>query len=298
MQDRRKERRRAVREALLVWDNRDNSFIGQVADMTQEGVMLVCRDPIAPETILYAQMTLPFEVDGFEFINLQLECRRCEPSREKGIYRVGFRFQNLLPESRKVLSMFIQFWRDNRASYSAAAGGTAEPGVKQFPAEAKGDTIDHVEAGSAEDSVPMEPHQPAAAEAPEVENSEPSGDKSMQDRRKQTRKLARDFLFVWNTADDTLIGQVADLSMSGMLLLSKKQIRPGTSYHCRISLPEAAERRNAIELQLESRWCRINESSGIYHIGCEFVGLPREAKAALTKLISSMKKKADVKVPV
>ncbi len=118
MQEKRRESRRAVEELILVWDNRDNSLVGQVADMTENGVQLVSRRSVEVGLTLYCQMDLPFVVDGFEFLNIELICRRCSASEVGDVYSCGFEFRNLLPETRTALRRFIQVWRpkDNPSS--------------------------------------------------------------------------------------------------------------------------------------------------------------------------------------
>jgi hypothetical protein len=120
MQEKRREPRRVVKELILVWDNRDNSLVGQVADMTENGVQLVSRWPVEVGSTLYCQMDLPYEVDGFEFLNIELFCRRCSVSDVGDVYACGFEFRNLLPETKTALRRFIQTWRpEDRLSSSA-----------------------------------------------------------------------------------------------------------------------------------------------------------------------------------
>jgi hypothetical protein len=119
MQEKRRESRRAVEDLILVWDNRDNSLIGQVVDMTEGGVQLVSRRPIEVGSTLYCQMDLPFVVDGFEFLNIELICRRCSVSDVGDVFGCGFEFRNLLPETKTALRRFIQIWRPEKRPSSS-----------------------------------------------------------------------------------------------------------------------------------------------------------------------------------
>jgi hypothetical protein len=111
MKEKRKETRRPVDEYLFVWDNRDNSLVGQVVDMTVSGIMLLTREPIEPNQTLYCQMTLPELTDGFQFINLELHSRWCTRNDVGLTFKVGFEMRNLSPESKAVVRRFIQTWR-------------------------------------------------------------------------------------------------------------------------------------------------------------------------------------------
>lgn len=115
MQEKRKEARRTVEDPIFVWDNRDNSLVGQVADMTQQGVMLICRKPLEVGSVLYCQMDLPYTVDQFDFVNIELHCKRCVANEVGDAFNVGFEFRNLLPESKTALRKFIQIWRPENA---------------------------------------------------------------------------------------------------------------------------------------------------------------------------------------
>jgi c-di-GMP-binding flagellar brake protein YcgR len=111
----------------------------------------------------------------------------------------------------------------------------------------------------------------------------------MQERRRETRQLAKDYLFVWNREDESLVGQVANLTASGAMLLSNDEVKPGALLRCRMTMPQPIDNVDFIEFEAESRWCEKNDRSGVYRVGLQFSSISTKHREILSQLIKSWK---------
>jgi len=114
MGERRRHARRQAKEFLVVCDHQTGVFIGQVADMTANGAMLLSDKPTPPDTTVHCQMTLPDKTHGDDQINFEAESRWCRFDDETGMYQTGYEFRNMTPDNMEVIKSLVKFWSVSR----------------------------------------------------------------------------------------------------------------------------------------------------------------------------------------
>ena len=110
MKEKRRQVRRQAKEVLIVCDSQTGAVIGQVADMTKQGVMLLSKKPTQPHTIVKCIITLPERTDGKDYINFEMECKRCVLDKESGTYQTGYEFQRMTPVNCAVIQGLLETW--------------------------------------------------------------------------------------------------------------------------------------------------------------------------------------------
>jgi len=114
MNERRQDARRQAKEFLVVCDHQTGVFIGQLADMTVNGAMLLSEKPTLPDTTVHCKMTLPDRTHGQDHISFKAVCRWCRLDDESGMYQTGYEFHNMTPEILAILKDVMKFWSVSR----------------------------------------------------------------------------------------------------------------------------------------------------------------------------------------
>ncbi len=109
----------------------------------------------------------------------------------------------------------------------------------------------------------------------------------MDERRKEQRTKAEDYLQVYDNTSDQTIGQVADLSQHGTMVIAENSMKPGTVTNCRMALPEWVDDGDKTVFDLKCRWCMFDKDSGKYHVGFELHEMSDEAAATIHALLKS-----------
>lgn len=109
----------------------------------------------------------------------------------------------------------------------------------------------------------------------------------MADRRRQTRRQADQSLFIYDSKTGTVMGRVADMTEQGVMVFSEKQVQPDTIFHCRIPLPKSMRGPDEITFEAQSKWCLLDEKTGMYHAGYEFHVITAENRTGIRKLLKS-----------
>ena len=109
----------------------------------------------------------------------------------------------------------------------------------------------------------------------------------MEERRRQARRQADESLFFHDSQTGALIGQIADMTEQGALLLSEMPTQPNTIVQCKITLPERTHGNDYISFEAESKWCMLDEETGMYHTGYEFRKMTPDQNAVIRALLRS-----------
>ena len=91
----------------------------------------------------------------------------------------------------------------------------------------------------------------------------------MTEKRRFKRVMANGYFFVFDKISDQLLGQLKDMTIKGMKLVSDVPVEVARKFQCRMALPEILLESNQIYFDAECRWCQKNESTGLYQIGFE-----------------------------
>jgi len=83
------------------------SALGDLADITVEGIMLVSDEPIAEQTAFQMKMILPEEIEGKESIEFEAESIRCDQTIHDSIYTTGFKITKLDENNHAIIRKLI-----------------------------------------------------------------------------------------------------------------------------------------------------------------------------------------------
>jgi len=115
MQDKRKLERKNFIYDIEVLDRGkpvdetgDFSIIGDLAEITVEGVMLVTDDPVKENAEFHMRVPLPEEINGKNEIDFVAESIRCNKTIHETIFTTGFRITKLDENNRSVIVQFIE----------------------------------------------------------------------------------------------------------------------------------------------------------------------------------------------
>lgn len=107
----------------------------------------------------------------------------------------------------------------------------------------------------------------------------------MPERRQTQRRLPISELYVVDRHTDQPLGLVQDLTSDGCRLLSREPIPTGKLYECRMALPEPFLNCKELGLWLESKWCDLSGTEGMFEVGFEFRDLTENDRMILKFLI-------------
>ena len=110
MKEKRRQVRREAKEFLIACDSQTGAVIGQVADMTEQGIMLLSEKPRQPHTIEKCIITLPERTDGKDYISFEMECMWCVLDKESGMYQMGYEFRRMTPVNIAVIQGLLKTW--------------------------------------------------------------------------------------------------------------------------------------------------------------------------------------------
>jgi hypothetical protein len=88
-------------------ENGERPVLGDLADITVEGVMLISDEPIAEKTAFQMKLVLPEEIEGKESIEFEAESIRCNKTIHESIYTTGFLITKLDEDSHAIISKLI-----------------------------------------------------------------------------------------------------------------------------------------------------------------------------------------------
>lgn len=87
----RKTPRRHLVYYLPVHDVATGAMVGRLADLTDTGVMLMCEEAVAVDTVLDLQIRPETELSAVPAVDVRARCRWCRPASHAG-YDAGFEF--------------------------------------------------------------------------------------------------------------------------------------------------------------------------------------------------------------
>jgi len=105
--------RRKASEAVIVYDLHTSLPVGQVLDMSARGMKLMSEEPVTVNQIYYFRMPLDREINGYEEIYLDAQCRWCKLSEETGWYNSGYMLRFRSADDAKMVRDLIHAWMAN-----------------------------------------------------------------------------------------------------------------------------------------------------------------------------------------
>jgi hypothetical protein len=107
MADRRKTKRRHLIYYLRVFNRITNELIGHVVDITSDGVMMICENPLEVGTVLNLRMVLPIET-GRDSIDLEGKVMRSARDVNPDFFAVGIQLLDIKPEDVELIQGLIK----------------------------------------------------------------------------------------------------------------------------------------------------------------------------------------------
>lgn len=106
------------------------------------------------------------------------------------------------------------------------------------------------------------------------------------ERRKDTRHEAEAYLKIFDAETGELIGELANLSSNGAMLITSDKVKVRTYYKCRLELTSPILDRHEVHFSAQCRWCRKNIKKGRWESGYA-TSVPESNKELISYLIMS-----------
>ncbi len=115
--------RRKAADNLTVYDISSNQPIGQVANMTVEGMKLIVEKPVKVSGLLYCRMELPRKILGNKEVFFDAECRWCRKNEATGKYDSGHKLRYVSAKDKKIVHELIRQWMIQECEAMNATNG-------------------------------------------------------------------------------------------------------------------------------------------------------------------------------
>lgn len=109
----------------------------------------------------------------------------------------------------------------------------------------------------------------------------------MKEKRKSTRAPAKDHFIVVDRESDTVIGRVLNMTEEGMMVVSKVSVETESRFHCRMALPEKIAGQNQVVFDVECKWCRKDDMSGMFEAGFQLHNVSEKDAHVIGLLLQS-----------
>lgn len=109
---------------------------------------------------------------------------------------------------------------------------------------------------------------------------------AIREKRKDKRHLVRD-LVVFMRDSDVKLGKVINLSLSGMLIAHDESMVVDSVLKIDIPLKHAKNGLRDFEADVQVRWFRQNDSSGLFGFGLEFMDNTEEQRGVIQEIIDA-----------
>ena len=109
----------------------------------------------------------------------------------------------------------------------------------------------------------------------------------MTEKRKLPRKKAPDSVRVYDRATNTAIGQVVNISIGGMLLISDEPIPTDRVFQLRLSLPEPILGKDSVMFGAESLWASPAMVEDYFWTGLQIIDISEADSRILEMLIEA-----------
>jgi Bacterial DNA-binding protein/PilZ domain len=106
--DQRKMQRRNFILDIEIIDRSTGSIIGDMGDITSEGIMVVSEEPIAEKKPFSLEVQLPKEAGNELSITFDALSIRCQETIHENIYITGFKITSLDDENKQKIELFIR----------------------------------------------------------------------------------------------------------------------------------------------------------------------------------------------
>lgn len=107
----------------------------------------------------------------------------------------------------------------------------------------------------------------------------------MEERRKLKRQFLIFFGRIFDRKSSLLLGNLADLSVEGAMIISGRPIETGKTYELRLDLPAEIFSIDHIDLEARSVWCQPDIDPSLFTTGFELTSMDPEKTAVIHQII-------------
>ena len=107
MKERREHKRKRTDSYIPVFDCATNKQIGAIADITVQGLGIMCNAQIEMGSVHELRLELPTEVNGVKEIKFVAKAVWCGSDVSNNVYRIGFIFEKLSDENLTTVKMLL-----------------------------------------------------------------------------------------------------------------------------------------------------------------------------------------------
>jgi c-di-GMP-binding flagellar brake protein YcgR len=108
MEDRRKDKRYRLIYYLQVFNRKNELFMGNLIDITTEGMMLTSERPIEVGKIYQIGMNIQFLGQQDLSLELEAESRWSRPADNANYYDTGFKFVNVSEDQKMIIEQLTK----------------------------------------------------------------------------------------------------------------------------------------------------------------------------------------------
>jgi hypothetical protein len=112
MPEKRKFNRVHLIHYLRMFDRKTGELVGNLVDLTAEGLQLICEKRIEPGTILEIRMEFPEEVEGQQDLQLNAQAIWCDHKLDPDLFSVGCRLLPVTPTQVTIIRDLINNYQD------------------------------------------------------------------------------------------------------------------------------------------------------------------------------------------
>jgi len=108
----------------------------------------------------------------------------------------------------------------------------------------------------------------------------------MTEKRKQTRRIAREKYDLFDTNSGEHMGVLVNMTTEGMMLFSHAPISPDSVFQLEMRLPRPFHDAERIAFGAEALWCMRASENGHYWTGFRIIDIADETETLLAEMIA------------
>lgn len=105
--------------------------------------------------------------------------------------------------------------------------------------------------------------------------------------RKFDRRHSVYYLRIYDTNSGELMGNLVDISEGGLMMVSDKPLKIGSTYHLTMHLPEQIKDQSTIEFSAKAKWCKNEANPKFFDTGLELISKDGDFQMMLENLIDA-----------
>jgi hypothetical protein len=113
MNDKRKQVRKVANIVLEVTDHNTGASLGQIVNITTDGLLLISRETIAIDTVFQMDM---HRTDPADTLSFGATALWSSPARQEGCFWTGFHIIDVSPEVLKSIDEMADDWQADSGS--------------------------------------------------------------------------------------------------------------------------------------------------------------------------------------